>query len=100
MESEYGDYTPITVNSKTTDPRAALREKAARAIAAAGIQDEGCIGQADAAISVVLEAAAAICDAYAEKDWARGEGFRNRAGLDLAAAIRGLISYTQDAKRG
>jgi hypothetical protein len=55
---------------------------------------------ADAVIDVALEEAARVCDAYAEKDWARGEGFRNRAALDLAAAIRGLISYTQDAKRG
>jgi hypothetical protein len=84
-----------------SEARAALREKVARALyEAEGGTKWDILGEgkkddyrylADAAIDVALEEAAAICDAYAEKDWARGEGFRNRAALDLTAAIRGLI---------
>jgi hypothetical protein len=90
----------------TSEARAALREKVFSITKVCAepckpdANDCPCRVDADAAIDVALEEAARVCDAYAEKDWARGEGFRTRAALDLAAAIRGLISYTQDAKRG
>jgi hypothetical protein len=42
-------------------------------------------------IAIALEDAAKVCDQYAKKDWRLGEGFRNRAALDLAAAIRAMI---------
>jgi hypothetical protein len=87
------------INAKKLVPsdRAALREKVARAIMKAWVNgrstpDDFVSNATDAAIDAALEEAARVCDAYAEKDWARGEGFRNRAALDLAAAIREMKS--------
>jgi hypothetical protein len=74
--------------------RAELVEKVAREMAIAeGYGADAAsdfMSAADAALDMVLEEAARVCDAYAEKDWTRGEGFRNRAALDLAAAIRAM----------
>ena len=46
--------------------------------------------EADAAIAIVLEEAAKVCDRYAKHDWKLGEGFRSLAGIELAADIRAL----------
>lgn len=47
-------------------------------------------GAADVAIDETLEEAAKVADEYAEKDWRLGEGFRNKAGLDIASALRAM----------
>lgn len=51
-----------------------------------------CEADAKRVIAMALEEAAKVCDRYAEKDWRVGEGFRNRAAVDLAATIRALGS--------
>jgi len=51
---------------------------------------EGYLTSADAAIAIVLEEAAKVCDRYAKHDWKLGEGFRSLAGIELAADIRAL----------
>ena len=51
---------------------------------------EGYLTSADAAIAIVLEEAAKVCDRYAKHYWKLGEGFRSLAGIELAADIRAL----------
>jgi len=75
-----------------------LRERVARAIEESlygteriGRTDTLQYGlEADAAIAIVLEEAAKVCDRYAKHDWKLGEGFRSLAGIELAADIRAL----------
>jgi hypothetical protein len=55
---------------------------------------EGYLTSADAAIAIVLEEAAKVCDRYAKHDWKLGEGFRSLAGIELAADIRALKEKT------
>lgn len=82
--------SPLRRATMTSDPRAALREKVAQAIAD-HVGGDACAdwfdGFADAAIDVALEEAAWLCDHYALAETTEAG---KHAGLRLAAAIRAL----------